>query len=1226
MESAPPSLQTLLVHLSHDVWIELTSYLDLLDVCKLFSTKSKSLMARLTARHCIQTATVPLYQLATFKNDTMPSYADFRYFLHALPGLQNLTVSAPHFLSDNEEMTLKIRNLLPLKSLHRFSISGNVLFSSEAQKPIGELCPSLESLELTSSSLKFNAANFLSALPPTLTTLKAPTNNSTWNWDALPISITKLTIAAKSLSLDEPYRPAYASLQALERLTNLRSLHMHVKDGHSHHSEYGPVLSFPHLELLHWEEAGNSEETTFPTTFMQTPLLHSIALTKSFGSFEWQSTDLPPTITHITLASPSGNMFGRTEMKIIENSMTLLPPTLKSLYLSDTIKFDSSTWFEQLPPALNSLIIPPSLIDWAHLPVGLERLICHSVGFDDPFAWKVPTIEVSVDNESASMLPTGTLPPSLTELYLHPSLLHPSQMDILPTKIRKLTLTNGWTLSQAKTLLEKRPSLEMLRFLSPLVLPSPPDDCTTFNIVSYSDDLLRSTLTRDEFARLNVLWRLPSSLGAFKFPPTLTDLMLNSSHGSRTSSIKEDEILAALSSNLPHLSALKNLFVNAARQGRQVPISISKEIEQMRSLEVLKITLVVTTFRFDLLPRTLRELYLLMRNPQQRGLLASTPLDLSNPDVVPDHDPSLLPPSLTSAYIYGVTYSASLALKFHQSIQELGFTASPGWTDVDVFQMSLRMNQAKKLSIRGSVVISGALDSEIAKAAKDATSNSAQDFVSASTASLKERVARLLKPATSFTLQFGTSSFDSLPESLTKLELMDLEAHPSADPAWKILPASWPPNLNYLALDVGFTRVELDKEILYLSIHLRDAEKATQVLALPSRLVTLIAVVSTVPLGNGQFEALPRTLKHLWIAPTNGKDPFLCPSSHVLSTLPRGLEALHLPFFSFEPTDTPSLPPNLQRIRFRGGEHWSDSNLSHLAQICSASYETSPSTVFTDPSLLIFFTKERTKPDSDLPDVHPAPGWSALRTSNNLSGPIFAVATFVSFTGADLPASKVLTAKNMLESASRSLFQNGAYTSHWSTFLVDYHFPAPEDIVSIDLYLAGVRQGASRRPSEFFSEISQIPQLPTMRSLKCLSIFLSRTIELRRLFRLLPQSLEHLSIVSELNQECLEADWASLPRGLKSLSILSPAGSSLPPTRLVGIPPNLEALQLCYTIAATALAYLPGTLKYLRGPLATPGFLTTAWASRGLGEIPDTAPLDAVLYTTTDSLPWWPKF
>lgn len=1518
MESITPFSHSSIAHLSQDVWNDLLGYLEFADVCNLFTTKSKLLMTRVTARDGLKELTMRAPLAKSFTSASQPTYAEFRFFLHSLANLEEFSVVAPFYINEIDEITPKILNLVPFERLRRLRIHGNIVFSEEITKSIAELCPSLEKLRMDLIPLKFSLGSLLSAIPPTLDTLRSSSNASSWDWHALPNSITKLSLIfkAEDAAQSTPHGIPYTSMAALTRLPNLRSLHIRSKDAIALQSSYGPELVFPSLEELHWEELGSSGSgmSTFPTIFMATPVLHSLALSKASGSFMWSPASLPSTLTHLSFLA-NGRAFGRQEpLNLIAVCMLCLPPSLKRLFMIGNVQVETSAetkWFENLPAGLKDLMIPPQLMDWAHLPTGLERLNCHPNSFyssEDPFKWQ-PARDTTSSEPASTMLPVTALPRTLVELHLAPPLLHPSQLELLPPSIRKLTLRNSrqWHISHVKTLLEMRPSLELLRLTSTLELPSPPQDGRTkFDMIAYTKEAVGSILTRDEKRRIDFTWSLPSSNGLLMLPDSLTELNFNapdfaSHHQPFGLQIGENEIHSILSANLQRLPALRSLIVTAARTSRG-PLDISRELAQMHSLEVLHMEISIATFRFDILPRSLKELRVSLQKarpppaphgtftagpfipspkfpsygvaassgplvpsaggpsfasstspsfssggapssgpksrsgmapsvspslapsgfsasgfsgspaaiPSSRGFSAQAapigasvaapsssasfavgpkasfggtapasapftsnptsgnasgllmgsgsytagkppPFDLAstsfasaapafassasastasassasssgfssgssqhgatsggfsagafvppggftfglngspssgsapspfsgnasgsslgnfnqasttsngtllygfggaspahsqlgpsggpspfvgtaaNPNAhMSDIDPSLLPPSLTIASILGIKFTQTLALKFPQSLKELVIETEE-WSDLDVHRLRRHLPVVEKLTVRGFLIISGSLELEILKDADPSTQARLQPASNATSLVLyKEYITQLLKPATGFVLQIGPSSFNHFPQSLTKLELFDWETHESAakngtsQSVLEAPPASWPPNLEFMSLDLGSSTIELDDKITYIrNMALKQGAEPVRVLPLPPRLVTLIVAVRSIPRSLGQFEALPRTLKHLWIAPniTRNESPLLCPSSQVLSTLPRGLEALHLPFFSFEPSDMEALPAGLQQIRFHGGENWTDSAIARVAQVCAASYSASPSDIFTDPSLSVFINKARHGSDELVAYLHLVSPWSDLVAATRYDGPLFVAVDLASFTGQGLVASKTLKVEEMLENTSRALCQNGAHTRVWSTHTQLFTLPSPETIENLDLSSAKQSKSGAE---PFLHDISQLPQLPSMTSLRCLSLYFIMGVDHRRLFSLLPQALEHLSIVTERPRE---TDWALLPRGLKSLAIWSVSTAYAPQTQLAGIPPNLEALLILSSIALTSLHDLPPTLKYLWTPTYLGTLLCEVWERRGLDEVPNTTDLTGPV--STASLPWWPKF
>lgn len=1456
-------------------------------------------MSRLTVRDGVKKLSMRTSLLKSLESTSQPTYEEFRFFLHALPSLEELSLNSPFYLSDIDELTPKIRYMLPFKSFRRILLEGNVIFPEDNSKSIAELCPNLESLRLSINPSTAMLANLLGVFPTTLTSLHVGYSNKPWNWSAIPTSLTKLSISLIPFEegSSSTYCSAYTCLSLLERLCNLRSLHVRLREGLMLQAPFGAPLAFPLLEEFLWEELGSTNgTTTFPTSFITAPLLSSLGLTKPAGHFMWQPASLPPTLTMLALAT-NGRAFGRSDpLTLMAVCMNFLPSGLKSLHMIGNVQIEASAdipWLEHLPVGLKSLIIPPTAIDWTKLPPRLERLICNPNSFaavEDPFAWQVPYEIVSTSFAMGSPLPGLNLPPTLTELHLTPSIIVPDQMSILPPFIRKLTLRNSpeWTISQAKTLLELRPSLEWLHFACSLPLANPPEDGRTkFELVSYLKEVVDTLLTPQEQRRMNFRWTLPDSPTRLLLPHSLTELELNApSFMQRINrfglTFEETDIPATLTSNLCNLHGLRSLIVTTGRG----QLNIRDEIANMQSLEVLKVSIPIARFPFDILSRSLRELDVKLihhlqtaqvfygtassatpsasafgsltavpaaapgvfsgpqfntispastpafstgfgttstfgatpagsahpssgfaAGPVPTGFSGSTTLGSTSgstfgglpaakpaaaptgfsggpttfgstssgftfgglpatfgstssgstfgtspsagpvaaatgfagpsfgvtaagsaktssglavpvaaatgpffgvtaassakttsglavgspgfpagpatfgssstgphfpnlsgtygppkpsgstsqpstlygfggpstdafgaippmPSSTPDagsNSPSLLPPSLTIAKIDGIRYSPSEALKFPPALQELAICADGSWTDVDVHRLSVQMPEAKKLAVSGSVIISGNLDAEILNTCDAGTIATLQeDYESVSIDSYKKRIERLLKPITGFKLQIGSSSFKEFPKSLTKMEFFDIKAYQeSTTPSegherlFESPPTSWPPNLNYLAIELGNLAIELDQDYLRNIEHIGETQ---HLLTLPSRLVTLIASVKSVPHGNEQFEALPRTLKYLWMAPKNSSreiETFFCPSSQVLSTLPRNLEALHLPFFSFEPADMHTLPPGLQKMCFRGGDNWTDLALALVAQVCSESYRSSPSAVFTDPGLSIFLTKPKATRNDVFLNAHAAPLWSTLATSTGHAEPNFVVTTIASFTGQGLVAFERHSGLEMLEETSRTLFQSGAYTLHWNTLELDYCFPDHEKIANLDLVNMEESEHGPRH-SFFFSYLSQITQLPSMSSLKCLSVYAVRDYELKRIFQHLPQCLEHLLIATAKVLACRESDWAYLPRGLKTLSINCAVASFQSPTQLIGLPPNLEALHLDFSIFPIAFPYLPATLQYLWTPSRAQD-IGDVWHRRGISKTPDTARLERRVRTTAD-LPWWPKF
>jgi hypothetical protein len=371
----------------------------------------------------------------------------------------------------------------------------------------------------------------------------------------------------------------------------------------------------------------------------------------------------------------------------------------------------------------------------------------------------------------------------------------------------------------------------------------------------------------------------------------------------------------------------------------------------------------------------------------------------------------------------------------------------------------------------------------------------------------------------------------NLPDSLTALELRD----PAAEEPSFILPP--PPSTTEGLVLNCLDRLDYLPKTWPAALQTLKLQLAALAKGMHGKLGTWPSSLTSLHLLHGPrlvsykpFQELPTQLVHLSLVPlvTEGAALPILPGH--LQQLPATLQTFDCIGFTFPASDIPYLPQNITRLRFWGGEMWTDSDIGALAQ--------------------------------SLPHLH------SLHLSR------------ASLTGAFLLAgSTEVTYTSLIKSVIQGIQKH----QHIKTFHVgEWQFSSPLQLPSSVTKLHLVPPTRCSMPSVAahlrLGSISALAPLPP--NLTELSFAVTHLAHLASLGDMLPHTMQRLYVAAQQLSFSLY-DWSSFPRSLKSIMIFQKGpsfGSQQIISYGVGFPPQLEELLLPQTTLAIDEATLPKSL------------------------------------------------
>lgn len=986
-------MSTLLTHLPHEVWIELTTFFSTTELFNLVRVQNRALLARLCAPGCIQ-----MLDIST-ESCKLGHLAACCFTLGSLKRLERLNFKfeqtygpTPHpFIFTLLEQASRTQG----KHLRHLSLGGYVNARKEGPEKrlfVGELFPFLDTLDVTVLLTPQHLTpekDFLSILPATLTSLSAP-----FEFDAissLPSSMTELDLFFNESADVHRVLRATSTFQSLAIL-RLRAVLPSASVDLPQDASSSPLdkrYSFLKLEEFTFSQS----DCENPIEFLDAPRLHSHA-----SSIFAPTTLLPSSLTRLKMS------LSRRD-KVDAKFMQSLPTGLKILHIvGPDLKraVDTSSWFGMLPPGLEELIVPSSMINWNRLPPRLERLLCSN---STPGVLFVPFAQLASRHMSGQAPPTTLstpLPSHLIELH---SLSPLGPFNMLSASLRSLSmnLQEPMALKDVEQLISFCPSLQSLRLDSlPFELPSPREDGTTaFDIVRYPPRVIEDqhpTLHRSGF---RFLWTIPQQ--GFQLPSTLNTLILRSTAdwNSAYQEIKlpPEALDSLLQENLARLPSLTHLEIH--------PQHYTELKDYFPSLPLLEVLInkkkVTPPSAFALLPRNLKFLHLKLENNTipsklslQRPLLgndirikrtaAASSASAGSGAVhqrsantkrpPPDMYDILFLPSTLTDINFGSKYkfSNSTIGEWPMTLRALRFAPDASWCDADAITLKASLPSLRKLRLRGPVVASPTIcfgaralqasSSELSTPQSATSEGPSTDMqwpnISRVTKELLIKLsseALLLHDIGVDSIYVDITSFGSFPPSVTFVDLEGAERLRPLELPRDTLPLPvWSSSITHLDLPV----VKCDCRIKFDKRATTTIEERINfpilVFPLPLNLTALSMLVDHGPQGDEVFEALPRTLKHLsFRAPPEART--WQASARALSLLPASLETLCLNYMTFEPTHLDFLPTGLQQLTFRGSDLWTMTEVVAVALKLSVNYKTAPSAVFTDADLVGFLVR-----------------------------------------------------------------------------------------------------------------------------------------------------------------------------------------------------------------------------------------------------------------------------
>lgn len=413
---------------------------------------------------------------------------------------------------------------------------------------------------------------------------------------------------------------------------------------------------------------------------------------------------------------------------------------------------------------------------------------------------------------------------------------------------------------------------------------------------------------------------------------------------------------------------------------------------------------------------------------------------------------------------------------------------------------------------------------------------------------------------------FGLNLLSDLSPSFTSLDL--LGAPSTTSPLLRTDSSQLSPSLLSLRLQLMSSNVAFDEASN--SAVVSDPSSPVQRLMLPPRLTELAITSLYGPQLPSAFDAMPKTLRYLQIATTGSMSKPWHVSAETLSTLPQSIEALRLPYVTFNPTDIHALPPKTQLLSFAGGDFWLDTDLVLLSQRLAAARASARSAVFDDPKLLIHLIQEPSYPIAEYESVPNSISHLSRRSAHPPT--LLLQCTRASFTGTLTYKGRDFHPYSISNSTSFKLFKKGVHVLSWSKIVSTLELLHPENIQKLQLHQEQLFTSKTLSLDSFAS----LPQLPQMTALRSLSLSFN-TVDFSSLFSLLTTTLTSLTIASQIEFEWSTIVWSRLPRGLLELNLLDHPKKRIDAHeyQVTDLPPSLKALNV------PGMAFAPGSVPNL---------------------------------------------